>query len=152
LAGEVTYRGLLDAGANVVYTDQYGPHRRFERLAHESGYPFYTYYDKPEGVPTPWLYHGPDLKVIVLMDQPETWPKSRYNSGLLGNWYGHLDWEAGKQFGMRPLEQPLTRRCNQPFLYVTVAASGAYLLCCQDGMHVTDGRFGTVLDGEDGFR
>jgi hypothetical protein len=152
LAKQVTYEGLLDAGANVVYTDQYGPPGRFERLAEASGYPFYHYYTPTPGAPTPWMYYGPDAKFIVLMNQPEDWPKSRYRAGLLGNWYGNLDWEAGKEFGMRPLLEPLTRRCNQPFLYVTVAASGEYLLCCQDGMHVSAGRFGTVLDGVEGFR
>ena len=152
LAGAVNYKDLLDAGANIIYTDMYGPHSRFEKLAEESGYPFYTYYDKLTNVPTPWQYYGPDAKFIVLMDQPETWPDSRFRSGLLGNWYGNLNWEKGKKFGMKPLGEPLTRRCNQPFLYVTVAASGDYLLCCQDGMHRTAGRFGSVVDGEEGFR
>jgi hypothetical protein len=90
--------------------------------------------------------------MIVLMDPPFRWPKSRYRAGLLGNWYGNLDWEAGKKFGMKPLEKPIARRCNQPFLYVSVAASGAYLLCCQDGLHKSEGRFGNVLDGVPGFQ
>jgi hypothetical protein len=152
LTKAVTYQGLLDAGANIVYTDMYGKHSRFEALAGESGYPFYTYYDAPPDAPTPWKYHGPNAKFIVLMHEPADWPASRYRAGLLGNWYGNLDWEAGKRFNMKPLEKPLERRCNQPFLYVTVAASGAYLLCCQDGMHRTEGHFGTVLDGVQGFR
>jgi hypothetical protein len=91
------------------------------------------------------------MKMIVLMDHPGTWPKSRFRAGLLGNWYGNLDWKVGARFGMTPLLKPVERRCNQPFLYVTVAASGAYLLCCQDGMHVTEGMFGNVNDGVEGF-
>jgi Radical SAM superfamily len=151
LSGKVQYKALLDAGANIIYTDQYGKPERFQALAAESGYPFYSYYDKPPDAPTPWKYHGPRAKFIVLMDQPEDWPESRFRAGLLGNWYGNLDWKEGERFGMKPLEKPLTRRCNQPFLYANVGASGGYLLCCQDGMHRTDGRFGTVLDGRDGF-
>ncbi|HEY1878413.1 MAG TPA: radical SAM/SPASM domain-containing protein [Caulobacteraceae bacterium] len=150
--GKVNYKALLDAGANIIYTDQYGPHERFEALAAASGYPFYTYYDKPAGAPTPWQYYGPNAKFICLMDQPEDWPQSRYRANLLGNWLGHLDWEAGKRFGMKPLAEPIARRCNQPFQDVTVSASGDYLLCCQDGMHKTAGRFGNVLDGPEGFR
>lgn len=152
LTGSVSYKGLLDAGANIIYTDQYGPHARFERLAEESGYPWYRYYDKPEGTQSHWQYRGPEVKQIILMEEPSTWPKSRYSANLLGNWYGNLDWEAGKQFNMRPLHKPLERRCNQPFLYVTVAASGSYLLCCQDGMHKSEGKFGCVLEGVEGFR
>ena len=52
---------------------------------------------------------------------------------------------------MKPLEKPLTRRCNQPFLFVTVSASGQYLLCCQDGLQVTKGKFGSVNEGLEGF-
>ena len=149
--GEVNYQSLLDAGANIIYTDQYGPHDEFEQLASKSGYPFYQYYKKPEGAWSPWRYYGPHVKMIVLMDPPKTWPRSRFRAGLLGNWYGHLDWERGKRFGMVPLEKPLIRRCNQPFLYVNVSASGEYLLCCQDGMHITAGMFGNVSEGVKGF-
>jgi len=152
-SGKVNYRALLEAGANIIYTDQYGPNTEFENLAEESGYPYYQYYDKPEGAWTPWKYYGPHLKMIVLMDPPHKWPKSRMNANLLGNWYGNLNWEKGKRFGMEPLEEPLTRRCNQPFLYVIVAANGNYLLCCQDGMRVTDSwELGNVSKGVKGFR
>jgi hypothetical protein len=154
----VTYDGFLDAGANIIYTDMYGPRSRFHKLAAQSKYPFFAYYNEasgkcvaPEFAPTPWKYYGPKTKLIVLMDEPTRWPKSRYRAGLLGNWYGNLDWDAGKRFGMKPLEQPLARRCNQPFLYVTVAASGAFLLCCQDGMHKSEGKFGNVNEGAEGF-
>ena len=155
LTGAVTMKGLLDAGANILYVDQYGPHSKFEQLAADSGYPFYQYYAAPEGAPTPWKYWGPDLKLIVLMDEPSTWPVSRMKAGLLGNWLGNMNWDRGEaqtKFKMLPLVQPLTRRCNQPFMYVSVAASGDYLLCCQDGLQVTKGKFGTVLDGVEGFK
>lgn len=154
LTKAVTMRGLLDGGANILYVDQYGDKKRFERLAEESGYPFYQYYDPPPNAPTPWKYWGPEQKVIVLMDEPSTWPKSRLKAGLLGNWYGNMNWERGEaqsDFGMAPLGEPLTRRCNQPFQFVTVSASGDYLLCCQDGLQVTRGKFGNVSEGVDGF-
>ena len=150
--GHYTMKQLLDAGANIIYVDQYGPHEVFEKLASESGYPFYQYYDKPADAPSPWTYWGPEMKLIALQDAPHNWPKSRRNANLLGNWYGNLDWKRGAKFGMKPLEEPLTRRCNQPFLYVNVAATGDFLLCCQDGMHVTAGKFGNVLGGAAAFR
>jgi len=149
--GKLKYKDLLDNGLNIVYTDQYGPKETFEKLAKESGYPYYQYYNKPANAPSPWTYKGPELKIIVLQDQPENWPQSRFKAGLLGNWYGNLNWEKAKRFYMKPLEKPLTRRCNQPFLYVTVSAKGKYLLCCQDGMHITEDKFGNVNDGLEGF-
>ncbi len=128
--GELTYNQLLDAGANIVYTDMYGPRNRFIQLAEELKYRYYEYYNKPKNAPSPWTYFGPQLKIIVLQECPENWPKSRFRAGLLGTWYNHLDWEAAVKFGLRKVEKPLARRCNQPFLYVPVDVNGNYLLCC----------------------
>ena len=85
------------------------------------------------------------------MDPPYKWPKSRLNANLLGNWLGNLNWKKGKRYGMKPLEEPIKRRCNQPFINVTVSARGEYLLCCQDGMHMTEGWFGNVSEAREGF-
>jgi organic radical activating enzyme len=150
--GKVTYRQLFEAGVNIVYTDMYAPREKFIALAKESGYPWYEYYDAPEGAPSPWSYHGPALKMIVLQEQPENWPASRLRAGLLGTWYNHLDWEAAKRFGLSPVTKPLTRRCNQPFLYVTIDSRGRYLLCCQDNTGESAGQFGSVHDGVPGFK
>lgn len=151
--GTWTYRQLLDAGANVIYTDMYGPHEEFVEMAEASGYPWFEYYRKPDGAWSPWTYHGPDLKLIVLQEQPEHWPASRFRAGLLGTWYNHLDWRAAERFGLRPVTEPLTRRCNQPFLYVTIDSRGRYLLCCQDntGESAVE-EFGNVRDGIAGFK
>jgi hypothetical protein len=151
LKGSVRYGQLLDAGANIVYTDMYGPREGYLELARTSGAPWYEYYDKPAEAPSPWTYHGPGLKLVVLQEQPENWPKSRFRAGLLGTWYNHLDWEAAAKFGLSPVKTPLTRRCNQPFVYVPVHVSGAYLLCCQDNWGETAGQFGSVHDGLGGF-
>lgn len=147
----VKYKELLDAGANIIYVDQYADHKIHEALAEESGYPWYQYYNAPEGAWTPWKFYGPHIKVIVLMDPPEAWPKSRLRANLLGNWYGNLNWERAAAFNMKPLIAPLTRRCNQPFTYVNVTTTGDYLLCCQDGLHITVGKFGNIIDGIAGF-
>jgi hypothetical protein len=150
--GVFTYRQLLEAGANIVYTDMYSPLEKYVELAEASGFPWYEYYKPPENAPSPWTYYGPDLKMIVLQEQPENWPKSRFRAGLLGTWYNHLDWKAAERFGLYPVEKPLTRRCNQPFLYVTIDSRGNYLLCCQDNTGETSGLFPNVKEGLEGFR
>jgi len=159
LAREYKMKDLLDAGANILYIDQYGAHGRFEKMAHESGYPWYQYYDdeadKTPGALTPWQYWGPDLKMIVLMDEPSTWPASRRRANILGSWLGTIDYKRAAAGGfpeIAPLREPLKRRCNQPFQYVTVSATGEYLLCCQDGLQKTRGQFGSVHSGVEGFR
>lgn len=152
LKGKYTFKQLLDAGANIVYADMYGSKESFLALAQASGYPFYEYYNAPENAPSPWTYYGPDIKVIVLQVQPGNWPTSRKKAGLLGTWYNNLDWEAAKSFNLSPVTQAPARRCNQPFVYVTVNYAGKYLLCCQDGMGETAGDFGTVDTGVPGFK
>jgi hypothetical protein len=145
-SGHVTYKQLLDAGANIVYTDMYSPAELFHRLADESGYPSYEYYNPPPQAPSPWTYWGPQLKMIVLQEQPENWPETRFRAGLLGTWYNHLDWQAAARFGLKPVEKPIARRCNQPFLYVTVDSKGNYLLCCQDNTGETSGLWHHEVD------
>jgi len=153
LKGRWTYRQLIEAGANIVYTDMYGSREKYIALAHDAGYPFYEYYDAPEGAWSPWTYHGPRLKMVVLQEQPENWPESRFRAGLMGTWYNHLDWEAAARFGLKEVTKPPARRCNQPFLYVPVDSRGRYLLCCQDNTgESTKENFGTVHDGLDGFK
>lgn len=151
-AGKVTYKDLLDSGANIVYTDMYGPKDWFRETAKGSGYPWYEYYNAPKCAPSPWTYHGPDLKLIVLQEQPENWPASRFRAGLLGTWYNNLDWEKAARFGLKPVTQAPARRCNQPFMYVPVDSHGNYLLCCQDNTGETSKLFGNVRDGVDGFK
>ena len=151
--GVYSYQQLLEAGANIIYTDMYGPREQFRTLAHESGFPFYEYYDPPVGAPSPWTYHGPRLKLIVLQEQPENWPKSRFRAGLLGTWYNNLDWDAAAKFGLKPVTEPPFRRCNQPFLFVTIDSRGRYLLCCQDNTgESAQENFGSVHDGVEGFK
>ena len=149
--GVYDLRRLFDAGANIVYVDMYGPHEEFVAMAQASGIPWYEYYDRPSGAPSPWNYSGPDLKIVVLMEQPENWPKSRFRAGLLGTWYNHLDWEAAKRFGLSPVTKPIERRCNQPFLFSTINYNGDFLLCCQDNWGETAGAFGNVSDGAKEF-
>jgi len=152
IKGKVNYKELLDAGANIVYTDMYSPRESFIKLAEKSGYPFYEYYNKPDSAPSPWTYYGPHVKMIVLQKNPSNWPKSRIRAGLLGTWYNNLDWEAAKKFNLIPVIDPPRRRCNQPFIYVPVHFDGSYLLCCQDNMGETVGEYGSIYDGIDGFK
>ena len=151
LKRKVNYRDLLNSGANIIYTDMYGPQERYIEMAKASGFQWYEYYKKPEGAISPWTYTGPQLKIIVLQEQPENWPKSRLRAGLLGTWFNHLDWPAAAKFGLFPVTDPPKRRCNQPFIYVPVDAGGNYLLCCQDNVGETAGMFGNVNEGPEGF-
>ena len=149
--GVYEIKKLIEAGANIIYIDMYGPHEEFIEMARASQIPWFEYYDAPPGAPTPWRYWGPDLRLVVLMEQPENWPQSRFRAGMLGTWYNHLDWEAAKRFGLEPVTKPLTRRCNQPFLYATISAGGEFLLCCQDNWGETAGLFGSAAEGRAGF-
>lgn len=172
--GELTYRDLFEAGANIVYTDMYAPPERHVKLAQESGYQWYAYHEKEweksaqtslfsrsktaglptssgDGRPNCWTYHGPDLKLIVLMENPAQWPESRKNLNRLGTFFNHLDWKASKRFGLEPVTEPLQRGCSQPFRYVVVHVSGAYQLCCQDFWAETVGKSGSVHGGPKEF-
>jgi hypothetical protein len=154
-AGKVTYRELFDAGVNVVYTDMYQPREKFRQLASESGVDWFFYYPK-EGEPgrdrhpNPWAYHGPNLQLIALQEQPGRWPKSRRNANLLGSWMNHLDFKRAAKFGIQEVKTAPARRCNQPFICASVSWTGDYLLCCQDMALETVG-IGNTSEGAEGF-
>ena len=153
--GTLTYRNLFDAGANIVYTDMYAPKSIHEKLAKDSGIPFYKYYETlDKKTKSPWTYHGdPDLQMIILQEQPENWPSSRKRAGLLGTWLNNLDWEAARRFNLYPVKNAISRRCNQPFTIVPIHYTGEYLICCQDGMGESAGLFGNVNEkGVEGFK
>lgn len=159
--GVVTYRGLMDAGCNIVYTDMYSPRKRFQELAKESGFVFWFYYPENEDEPVqpegcnPWTYYGPHIKWIPLQNNPSNWPKSRLTTVKLGTWFNHIDEKKAAKFGMKKVGTPDNpapfRRCNQPFLYVPVSWTGDYILCCMDMALETVGH-GNVSGGVEGFK
>lgn len=151
-SGKMAHAQLSRAGANIVYVDMYAPKEKHIKLAEESGIPFYEYYSKPANAPGAWTYHGPETRLIVLMEQPANWPDKRKKLGRLGTMLNHLDWEAAKPFGLTPVEAPLRRRCSQPFKYVSVHCDGSYELCCQDFFGETAGKLGNVSEGVEGFK
>lgn len=155
-AGKVTYRGLLEAGCNIVYTDMYQSREKFLALADAAGCEWFCYYPRegepgPDGKLSPWTYYGPDLQLVVLQENPAAWPVSRRKSNLLGSWMNHLDWDKAARFGIAKVEKPPARRCNQPFLYAPVSWTGDYILCCQDMALETVGH-GNVSAGAEGFK
>ena len=151
--GRYSYKELLEAGANIIYTDMYNSRKKLIKLAEDSGYYWYEYYKKPENALSPWTYHNPDIKMIILQENPSNWPASRRRAGLLGTWYNHLDWEVAAKFGITPVVEAPHRRCNQPYIYVPVDYKGEYLLCCQDNWHESGGLFGSVNEnGVEGFK
>lgn len=152
--GVVTYRGLLDAGCNIVYTDMYTPREKFIAMAREADCDWYCYYAR-EGEPSkgrwnPWTYYGPEVQMIVLQENPLNWPATRRNANLLGTWLNHIDDKKAAKFGMKRVVTAPQRRCNQPFITACVTWAGDYLLCCQDMALETIGR-GNVNEGIDGF-
>jgi hypothetical protein len=127
-------------------------------MAEASGAEWWFYYPQegepgPEGHPSPWTYHGPHVKLIVLQENPANWPASRRNSNLLGSWMNYLDFKSvrgASRFGIEEVKQAPARRCNQPFTYAPVSWSGEYILCCQDMALETVGH-GNVSEGPEGF-
>lgn len=150
IKGAMTYGELFDAGANILYVDMYARKDKHEELARKSGFPWYYYYDKPKGAPGAWTYAGPHLKLIVLMDPPERWPKNKQRQ--LNTFLNNLDWPAASRIGLKPVMEPPARMCPQPFRHVVLNVHGQYRMCCYDFMDETAGKLGSVDEGLEGFR
>jgi hypothetical protein len=150
-SGDLTYKDLFGAGANIIYVDMYAPEKKHVKLAEESGYYWYRYLDAPKDAPGAWSYHGPDKRFIVLMQPPIRWPDRRKSLGRLGTFFNHLDWKAAEPFNLFPVTEPIARGCSQPFKYVSIKVDGSYELCCQDFFAETAEFLGNVSEGVEGF-
>lgn len=156
LNGSTSYRELFAAGANVLYVDMYAPREQHAALAEASGHKWFELVQSPAtvapGTPSPWTYYGPDTQFAVLAHPPERWPASARTRRRLGTWLGNLDWAAANKHGLTKLEQPLKRRCNQPFKHVATKYDGQYVLCCVDFLGESKHRYPNLRDGVEGFK
>ena len=156
LKGKITFKQMFDAGAHSVYVDMYGPVNRYVELAKQAGVEWYKY-DKPKteaSGPSHRMantYYGdPDMKLIILQDNPEyrlRWRKL----GRLSTFLNHTDWKAAMPYGLVPVREPYARKCTLPMRYSSVSYEGDYLFCCIDFWCESAGLLGNVRDGPEGF-
>jgi organic radical activating enzyme len=154
LKGQLFYKDLFDAGANLILVDMYSPKEIHYKLAEESGYTWYNKDDKSmkQGIPA-WNYNKDiNIKQIVFQNNPYNWGSNRNRKGVLSNFLNNLDWEvATKEFGITPVIKAPDRRCQQPFRAVNVSYDGYYSFCCLDFMREIYGKIGNVKENEEGF-
>ena len=106
----------------------------------------------PDGIPSPWAYHGPDTKLITLALPPEFWPKERLTRGRVSTWLGNLDWKRAEKHGLKKLAAPLHRRCNQPFRHVATKWDGQLRAVRLDFLGESAHLYPNVKDGAAGFK
>lgn len=148
----ITYKDLFESGANIIYVDMYAPEEKHIELAKKSGYNWYLRRNKKESDPAAWSYFkDPNLKCIVLQEQPGNWSKRKINSGYFSTFMNNLDWKAAKKYNIFPVKEALNRRCNQPFRQINVSFDGYYSFCCFDFMRYIYGKIGNVNEGLNGF-
>ena len=151
--GKLTYRDMFDAGVNCVFTDMYHPYEAHEKLARESGAPFFHEDRKPENIDNIFNNRNDaaNTRVIRLSEPPYSWSNKRVNRGEFHTWLNDLDWPAAEKFGITPVTAPPRRRCDLPSKFVNVNHDGTYCFCCTDFLRHTAGKLGSVETGVDGF-
>lgn len=149
---EISYRDLFENGANIIYVDMYAPKEKHIELAKKSGYHWYLRSEKKETDPAAWTYHkDPNLKCIILQEQPGEWSENKIRFGYLSTFMNNLDWNAAKEYNLYPIQNAPNRRCNQPFRTVNIGFDGTYSFCCFDFMRNIYGKIGNVNEGIEGF-
>ena len=157
LSGKFKFKQLFDAGANSVYIDMYTGVDKFIDMAKTSGAEWYKY-DQPKKIASSPdhlmannYYNKPDMKLIILQDNPEyrlRWRKS----GRLSTFLNHTNWEKCLPYGLTPVREPYQRKCTLPMRYSSLSVHGDYLFCCIDFWCESAGLLGNVSDGMEGFK
>lgn len=149
IQGKITYKDIFDAGLHMVFVDMYAPKERYIKLAQDSGYEWIDGDDKkPDDINIFAYQDDPDIHRIMLMPNPGN---QKRHKAQWQTWLNNLDWPAADKFGIKPVTEPLKRRCDQPFKYPNIFYDGSYSLCCQDAMREVAGKLGNVSSGVGGF-
>jgi hypothetical protein len=152
IKGDWRYKDFFENGANIVYVDMYSPEEKHIELAKKSGYNWYLRRNVPEGAPRAWSYYNkPDLKWIILQENPANWTKRTVSSGRFSTFFNNLDWEASKKYNLYPIKEAPNRRCNMPFKIGNISYDGYYSFCCYDFMRYTHEHLWNIDDGIEGF-
>jgi organic radical activating enzyme len=149
---KLTYKDMFDAGLNMVFLDMYAPLSVHSKIAEESGYYWYYQDNKPKDAINVFRYQNdPDAHVIMLAENPHNWSNRKKGRGYLQTFFNDLDWKEAKKYGMKPVTEPPTRRCDLPNKFINVNFDGTYIFCCFDYMRHTVDKFGNVKNGLEDF-
>ena len=156
LNGNLTYRGLFEAGLNAVYVDVYSDRGKHIELARESSYLWWEEGKRPKNTKNLFERKQGQGCFIQISRNPGEWLPQKNNRGNVMTFCNDLDWEAARKLGITPVVYPPHRRCDQPVKFPTFVWNGYYVFCGQDVMNHTtgefdDGKLGNVKDGPDGF-
>lgn len=116
-------------GGNIIIMDCYKNDLQQRKKEYSKDFVVYDYYN---GEFNPFLKHSPKTKVICLMDNIMT-RNGEKRTRLILNQAGNVDWNKVKKFGLKPLKQPLKKKCVKPFRELIINYQGNIVLCCHDG-------------------
>lgn len=151
-SGKLTYKELFDAGLNMIFLDMYVSFEKHKKLAEESGYYWYHQDHKPKDAPGIFTYQNdPDIHIIMFAENPNNWSKRKLGRGYLHTFLNDLDWEAASKFGLEPVTEAPSRRCDFPNKFITINHDGTYSFCSFDYMRHTVNEFGNINNGLEDF-
>lgn len=149
---KITYKQLFEAGINFLFVDMYASKEIHTRLAMESGRQWWFQGQKPKDAPNIFAYQNdPKINAIQLSYNPYNWQKTKKSGRNMSTFFNNLDWAAAKSFGLSPIINAPSRRCDLPSKFPSVNYDGSFLFCCFDFMRLSVDRFGNINNGIDDF-
>jgi len=113
-------------GGNVIVVDCYNNtfDKYMERFA---GLPVFDFH---KGDFNPWHRHDVGTKAIVLVE--DIGKVTGKAQRVILNQAGNVDWARVAKYGLKPLEEPLNKKCVHPFREIAIFVDGSVSLCCRD--------------------
>lgn len=123
---------LFEQGLNVLLLDTYVKKEALTEMAHATGVPTLSYYDK--SAKNPYCYNGHDWQNILLLDDLGAMSGLRRTRVVL-NHAGNGDPKKLREFGNVPITAPLRKKCSRPFREISIHWDGTVPMCCMDWCH-----------------
>lgn len=114
-------------GGNVILVDCYNNELE-KRMEEWKQFKPLDYYNDDFN---PYHRHKPSTKKIVLMDNIME-RSGEKKTRVISNHAGNVDYKKIAKYGVKPLKEPLEKKCVRPFREMIILYDGEVVLCCAD--------------------
>ena len=117
-------------GGNILLVDCYQDSLN-KRMEEWKKFNPIDYYDKNNKF-NPFCRNSPNEKRLILLDNIMENNKKK-STRVIWNMGGNVDYNKVEQYGVKPLKEPLEKKCTYPFRELTIHYDGEVAFCCMDG-------------------
>lgn len=118
---------FYESGGNVLLVDCYNDELDKRKLEWSKFHPYDYYTDDFN----PYHRHSTNTHALVLMDNIMERNHDK-KTRVISNHAGNVDYKRISKYGVKPIKDPLEKKCVRPFREMIILYNGDVVLCCAD--------------------